>query len=68
MVVTRGWGVRKLGRSGLRVQTCQEMNESWRSNAQRGDYSQQYYVIYFEATKRLDLHFSYHEKEVAVTW
>ena len=44
------------------------MNKSWESNAQLGDYSQQYCIIYIKDTRRLDHNCSHHEKEMIIMW
>lgn len=38
------------------------MSKSWRSNAHRSDYSQQYYFINFRAAERADLNCYHHKK------
>ena len=40
----------------------------WGSNEERGGYNQQYCIINFKATKRLDLNCSYHRREMIILW
>ena len=44
----------------------QLINNFWRANAQRSDYSQRYSIINFKVAKRLDLNSSYHKKETII--
>lgn len=49
------------------VQTCsQKVNKHWRSNVQYCDYSQQYCIMYFKISKKLDLKCSHHQKEMII--
>ena len=44
------------------------MSKSSESNAQLGDYSQQYCIIYIKDARRLDHNCSHHEKEMIIMW
>ena len=44
------------------------MSKSSESNAQPGDYSQQYCIIYITDARRLDHNCSHHEKEMIIMW
>ena len=57
------------GDIGQNIQTCSDkLNEFWESNAQLGNCSQQYFIIYLKVAKSIDLKCSCHKKVVANMW
>lgn len=43
-----------------------KMSKFWRVNEQYSENSQQYCIIYFKVSKRLDLKYPYHRKEMII--